>query len=43
MLVLTKAQELFEFAQVGDLDMVVPVCSGDMIFNAFNEYLGFLS
>ena len=42
-LVLTKAQELFEFAQVGDLDMVVPVCSGDMIFNAFNEYLGFLS
>ena len=22
--------------------LVLPICSGDMLFNAFNEYLGFL-
>lgn len=42
-LVLTAAHELFEFAPIGDSDAVLPVCSGDMLFNAFNEYLGFLS
>ena len=41
-LVLTKAQELFDFAQIGQADAVLPVCSGDMLFNVFNEYLGFL-
>lgn len=41
-LVLTAAQELFTFAPIGTADMVLPVCSGDMLFNAFNEYIGFL-
>ena len=41
-LVLTTAHELFQFASIGDSDMVLPVCSGDMLFNAFDEYLGFL-
>lgn len=41
-LVLTAARELFEFVPIGKSDAVLPVCSGDMLFNAFNEYLGFL-
>ncbi len=41
-LVLTKASELFRFEQIGDADALLPVCSGDMLFNVFNEYLGFL-
>ena len=24
-------------------DFILPVCSGDMLFNVFDEYLGFLS
>lgn len=35
-LVLTKARDLF------NLEQAVPVCSGDMFFNVFDEYLGFL-
>ena len=42
-LVLTKAADLFRFVRIGDADAVLPVCSGDMLFNVFNEYLGFLS
>ncbi len=42
-LVLTAAKELFRFAPIGKTDAVLPVCSGDMLFNAFNEYLGFLT
>ena len=42
-LVLTVAAEFFDFCPVGETDMVLPVCSGDMLFNAFNEYLGFLN
>ena len=42
-LVLTAALEQFTFAQIGDADMVLPVCSGDMLFNVFDEYIGFLS
>ncbi len=42
-LVLTAAKELFQFAPIGESDAVLPVCSGDMLFNAFNEYLGFLN
>ncbi len=42
-LVLTGAAELFEFVPIGKEDAVVPVCSGDMLFNVFDEYLGFLS
>ena len=41
-LVLTRARELFQFTQIGREDAVLPVCSGDMLFNVFNEYLGFL-
>ena len=41
-LVLTGATDFFDFYPVGETDMVLPVCSGDMLFNAFDEYLGFL-
>ena len=41
-LVLTTASDLFEFAPIGGSDAILPVCSSDMLFNAFNEYLGFL-
>ena len=41
-LVLTAARELYTFAPIGEKDAVLPVCSGDMLFNAFDEYLGFL-
>ena len=42
-LVLTRAADLFRFVPIGRTDAVLPVCSGDMLFNVFNEYLGFLS
>ena len=41
-LVLTAARDMFRFESIGGKDMVLPVCSGDMLFNAFDEYLGFL-
>ncbi len=41
-LVLTAARDLFRFVPVGRTDAVLPVCSGDMLFNAFDEYMGFL-
>lgn len=41
-LVLTAAQDFFEFARIGRTDAVLPVCSGDMLFNVFDEYMGFL-
>ena len=41
-LVLTTAAESFEFVPIGKTDAVLPVCSGDMLFNVFDEYLGFL-
>ena len=42
-LVLTAAAELFDFAPIGRTDMLLPVASGDMLFNVLNEYLGFLN
>ena len=42
-LILTTASELFEFVPIGKTDAVLPVCSGDMLFNVFDEYLGFLN
>ena len=42
-LVLTKAAESFDFVPIGHSDMVLPVCSGDMLFNVFDEYIGFLN
>ena len=41
-LVLTGAHDFFDFVQIGKTDAVLPVCSGDMLFNVFDEYLGFL-
>ena len=41
-LVLTGASDFFDFVPIGSTDMVLPVASGDMLFNVFNEYLGFL-
>ncbi len=41
-LVLTAVRDVFEFAPIGKSDAVLPVCSGDMLFNVFDEYLGFL-
>ena len=42
-LVLTAAKDYFDFATIGKSDAVLPVCSGDMLFNVFDEYMGFLS
>ena len=42
-LVLTSASDLFDFVPIGKTDMLLPVSSGDMLFNIFNEYLGFLA
>ena len=39
-LVLTTANELFEFTPIGKSEAVLPVCSGDMLFNVFDEYMG---
>ena len=41
-LVLTGAADLFEFVSISGTDSVLPVCSGDMLFNVLNEYMGFL-
>lgn len=41
-LVLTTAQDFYDFVQIGKTDALLPVCSGDMIFNVFDEYLDFL-
>ena len=42
-LVLTGAREYFGFSPIGGNDFILPVCSGDMLFNVFDEYLGFLN
>ena len=42
-LILTALQDTFTFEPIGDKDAVLPVCSGDMLFNVFDEYLGFLN
>ena len=41
-LVLTGASELFTYEPIGKTEFVLPVCSGDMLFNVFNEAMGFL-
>ena len=41
-LVLTGTTDAFSFHPAGEADMVLPVCSGDMLFNVFDEYLRFL-
>ena len=42
-LVLTGAREYYHFTPIGGGDSILPVCSGDMLFNVFDEYLGFLN
>lgn len=41
-LVLTRAADLYTHVPIGNTDAVLPVCSGDMLFNLFDEYIGFL-
>ena len=41
-LVLTKANDLYMWEPLPDSDLEVPVCSGDMLFNVFDEFIGFL-
>ncbi len=41
-LVLTTAQDLYRYETLGKSTAEVPVCSGDMLFNLFDEYLNFL-
>lgn len=41
-LVLTRAEDLYTHERLGKSDALVPVCSGDMLFNLFDEYIGFL-
>ncbi len=42
-LVLTGATDLFTYVPIGDTEGVLPVCSGDMLFNVLDEYMGFLA
>ena len=41
-LVLTGTSDLYRYEPLGKSDASVPVCSGDMLFNLFDEYIGFL-
>ena len=41
-LVLTKAEDLYQYVELPGTTAELPVCSGDMLFNIFDEYLGFL-
>lgn len=42
-LVLTRATDLYKYIPFGKSTAELPVCSGDMLFNIFDEYLGFLN
>lgn len=41
-LVLTTASDHYEYVPIKNSGAELPVCSGDMLFNIFNEYLDFL-
>lgn len=41
-LVLTRTSDLYTYVPIGNSTAELPVCSGDMLFNIFDEYLGFL-
>ena len=41
-LVLTKASDLYSWECLPDSNREIQVCSGDMLFNVFDEYMGFL-
>lgn len=40
-LVLTRATDLYKYVPLGKTTAELPVCSGDMLFNIFDEYLRF--
>lgn len=40
-LVLTRASDLYRYVSMMGTTAELPVCSGDMLFNIFDEYLGF--
>jgi len=42
-LVLTRADELYRYEELEGTTAELPVCSGNMLFNVFDEYLGFLT
>ena len=42
-LVLTGGTDIFRWEPIGKTDYVLPVCSGEMLFNVFNETMGFLA
>ena len=39
---LTKADDLYQHVPLGESGALLPVCSGNMLFNLFDEYMGFL-
>ena len=41
-LVLTGASDLYSWEPLPESGLEVPVCSGDMLFNVFDEFLRFL-
>jgi hypothetical protein len=41
-LVLTRTSDLYTYVPIANTTAELPVCSGDMLFNVFDEYLGFL-
>lgn len=41
-LVLTKASDFYTWEPLPGSDLEVPVCSGDMLFNVFDEFIRFL-
>lgn len=41
-LVLTRRRDLYTHTAIGNTDATLPVCSGDMLFNLFDTYMGFL-
>ena len=41
-LVLTRASDLYTWVNLPESTAEVPVCSGDMLFNLFNEFIGFM-
>ena len=41
-LVLTRASDFYTYAELPGTTAEIPVCSGDMLFNVFDEYMGFL-
>jgi len=41
-LILTRATDLYTWQQLPSTTAEIPVCSGDMLFNLFDEYIGFL-